>query len=49
MCLAASTTQAILESIADEIQRKNSEHEGDAGISGEMRRHEEKLATFVQH
>ena len=43
------TFQPILKRIADKIQRKHGEHEGNARIRGEMGRDEEKLAAFVQH
>ena len=47
--LPGPTFQPILKSIADKIQRKHGEHEGNARIRGEMGRDEEKLAAFVQH
>ena len=41
--------EPILESIADEIQREDGEHQGDAWIGREVGRDEEKLTPFIQH
>jgi len=47
--LCGLNTEPILESIADEIQREDGEHEGDAWIGREVGRDEEKLTPFIQH
>ena len=47
--LCGLNAEPILESIAEEIQREDGEHEGDAWIGGEVGRDEEKLTPFIQH
>jgi hypothetical protein len=47
--LCGLNAEPILESIAEEIQREDGEHEGDAWIGGEVGRDEEKLSSFIQH